>query len=135
MALMKIEYLGGKRCELTHLASNSKIITDAPIDNQGKGESFSPTDLLSVSLGACMMTIMGIQLEPLGISLDKSTCSVKKHMQANPRRISQIDIELKMCEGIAEQYRPQIAKIAETCPVQFSIHPDIQVKVQINYPD
>jgi uncharacterized OsmC-like protein len=135
MANMKVEYKGDKRCELVHEASNTVIYTDAPVDNSGKGESFSPTDLMSSSLGACMLTIMAIQLEPLGMSLKGSFCNLKKHMLTSPRRVGKIEIDLNMCAGISNQFRDKVAEIARTCPVQFSINPEIQVVLNINYPD
>jgi uncharacterized OsmC-like protein len=135
MSVMQVEYKGLKNCELIHLSSGAKITTDAPIDNSGKGESFSPTDLLSASLGACMLTIMSIQLEPLGVDLNKSTCSIKKLMGINPRRVIQLDIDLHMCKGIPSQYRHRVEEIAQTCPVQMSLHPEIKVVLNISYPD
>lgn len=135
MADIKVEYKGDKRCELIHRASNVKIFTDAPVDNSGKGESFSPTDLMSSSLAACMMTIMGIQLEPLGVDLKGSYCILKKHMLVNPRRIGKIEIDLHMSAGIKNQFRSKVEEIARTCPVQFSLNPEIQVLLNFNYPD
>lgn len=135
MSEMKIQYMGEKRCELLHLASGTKIYTDAPTDNNGKGESFSPTDLLSASLGACMLTIMGIQLEPLGINLKGSTCQIKKIMATNPRRVHKLELTLKMCHGIKMESRSKVEEIARTCPVQFSINPAIQIDLNIIYPD
>jgi uncharacterized OsmC-like protein len=135
MSDIRIDYKGKKRCELVHIASGTTIITDAPVDNFGKGESFSPTDLMSSSLAACMITIMGIQLEPLGVSLEGASCLLKKHMAANPRRISQIDLDLQMPLGIAEKYRSKVEEIARTCPVQFSINPGIKVVLKIRYSD
>jgi uncharacterized OsmC-like protein len=135
MSEMKVEYQGDKRCELLHRASGVKIYTDAPIDNAGKGESFSPTDLMSSSLAACMLTIMGIQLEPLGFNLKGTSCVLKKHMLTNPRRVGKIEIDLRMCAGIPKQHRPKVEEIAKTCPVQFSINPEIQVELKLSYPD
>jgi uncharacterized OsmC-like protein len=135
MSEMKIEYQGEKRCEIVHKASNAKLYTDAPVDNFGKGESFSPTDLMSSSLGACMLTIMGIQLESLGVNLKGSSCNLKKHMLGNPRRVGKIEIDLQMCAGIDKQFRPKVEEIARTCPVQFSINPAIDVALKITYPD
>ncbi len=133
MSEMEVNYLGHKRCELTHKSSGTKIITDAPTDNFGKGESFSPTDLMSASLGACMLTIMGIQLEPLNILIQGSSCKIKKQMSTNPRRVNQIDVYLKMSSLIKLEDRPKVEEIARTCPVQMSINPEIKINLQIEY--
>lgn len=128
-----IEYKGEKRCDLQHIKSGTKITTDAPVDNAGKGESFSPTDLMSASLGACMLTIMGIQLEPLGVPLAGSKCNIKKIMGINPRRVVKLEIDLNMCAGIKPEYRSKVEEIAKTCPVQMSLNPAIEIILNITY--
>ena len=135
MSEMRVEYQGKKRCELLHKDSGASIITDAPVDNFGKGGGFSPTDLMSASLGACMLTIMGIQLEPLGVNLDGAYCTLQKQMASSPRRIFQIDIELQMPAGIEQKHRARVQEIAQTCPVQFSLNPEIKIELKIIYPE
>src|SRR6201999_104810 len=90
MATIHTTYLGGLRTEATHLQSGTKIITDAPVDNHGRGEAFSPTDLLATSLGNCMLTVMGIAAQTHGINMDGTTCSITKIMAADPRRVAEI---------------------------------------------
>lgn len=135
MSQMKIEYRGEKSCTLTHLASGTTIVTDAPVDNHGRGQAFSPTDLLSASLGACMLTIMGIELEPLGVELRGSKCQIKKLMGTNPRQVKRLQVQLEMCAGIRQEMRGRVLEIAQTCPVQLSLNPVIEVVLDITYPD
>lgn len=132
MATSRIEYKGNLRTECTHLQSNSIIITDAPVDNNGKGEAFSPTDLVATSYVSCMLTIIGIYCEKNEIPLVDAYGEVKKIMAPNPRRISKLNIYLdfKACAW-EEKIQQKIVRVAETCPVAKSIHPDIEV--EINY--
>jgi putative redox protein len=122
----KVIYQGGLRTISTHLKSGETIITDAPVDNHGKGEAFSPTDLMSTSLANCMITIMGIAADNHEINIDGTTAEVTKHMATDPRRVSQIDITIHMPD---QEYSDKEKKILEkaglTCPVSFSLHPDI----------
>jgi putative redox protein len=122
----KVVYQGGLRTISTHLKSGETIITDAPVDNHGKGEAFSPTDLMSTSLANCMITIMGIAADNNEINIDGTTAEVTKHMATDPRRVSQIDITIHMPD---QEYSDKEKKILEkaglTCPVSFSLHPDI----------
>jgi putative redox protein len=122
----KVVYQGGLRTISTHLKSGETIITDAPLDNHGKGEAFSPTDLMSTSLANCMITIMGIAADNHEINIDGTTAEVTKHMATDPRRVSQIDITIHMPD---QEYSDKEKKILEkaglTCPVSFSLHPDI----------
>ncbi len=135
MANMTAKYLGGLRCECTHLASGNKIITDAPVDNHGKGEAFSPTDLCSTSLAACMMTIMGIYAQAHGFSVDGMEASITKQMSANPRRIGKIIIELTMpVQEYSEQQIKALENCAHTCPVHLSLHPDIEQEIVFIWP-
>lgn len=123
----KINYLGDLRTECTHLNSGQVIITDAPLDNNGKGEAFSPTDLTATSLGTCMITVMGISARNHEINIDGALVEITKHMSASPRRIAQIDVKLIMPKD--QQYSDHDIKILEkagmTCPVTMSLHPDI----------
>src|ERR1700689_5423423 len=103
MATIETIYLGGLRTEASHVQSGTKIITDAPVDNQGKGEAFSPTDLLAASLASCMLTIMGIKARDNGINIDNTKCSITKIMAAGPRRVSEIVISFKFPKQYTEE--------------------------------
>lgn len=125
MANMKAKYLGGLRCECTHLASGNTILTDAPVDNKGKGEAFSPTDLCTSSLAACIMTIMGIYAQEHGFSVDGIEASITKEMAANPRRIGKITIDLTMPnQEYTDKQKKALEHCAHVCPVHQSLHPD-----------
>lgn len=131
----EIVYNGNLRTTAKHMQSGSIIETDAPVDNQGKGERFSPTDLLATSLGACMMTLMGIKARDLGIDLINTRIEVTKIMAADPRRVSGIIVHIYFPEGLEvdEKSRTILERTAITCPVQMSIHPDIQVELEFNW--
>lgn len=123
----EVVYLGDLRTEATRIASKNAFITDAPIDNQGKGMAFSPTDTVCAALGSCMMTIMAIYAESRNLQLVGSRIAVTKTMTANPRRIIRIDLEAAMSSsGISEQDQKHMERIGATCPVALSLHPDIQ---------
>ena len=129
-------YHTGLRCEATHTPSGSRFITDAPTDNHGKGESFSPTDLVVTALSTCMLTTMGIAVEHEGVRLDGTTIHAEKHMSTDPpRRIATIVVKIDFAEGIPGDYRPRLDHIAHSCPVMKSIHPDIHVDLSLHYPD
>ncbi len=126
-------YNGEKRTTLTHTPSGNSITTDAPKDNNGKGESFSPTDLLAASLGACMMTVMGIHADKNSIDLSGSAYEVIKHMAADPRRVSRLDVVINLPMHLSANQRNELEEIATGCPVKRSIHPDIDVQLKFNY--
>lgn len=128
-------YEGELRTVATHLQSGTVIETDAPVDNQGKGERFSPTDLVVTALGSCMITIMGIKARDMDVDLQGMKISVMKHMKADPRRISGIDLTFEFPETLQleEKKRTILERAAHTCPVMYSIHPDIEVKVVFNW--
>ncbi len=129
-------YQGGLRCEAIHGPSKTHLVTDAPTDNHGKGESFSPTDLLVTSLATCMVTTMAIAVEPEGVRLHGTTVYAEKHMSADPpRRVARIVVRIDFAKGIAAKERSRLEHIAHTCPVRKSIHPDIKVDLTLNYPD
>src|SRR5919107_64530 len=116
-------YAGQLRTEATHVASGNVIQTDAPTDNFGRGEAFSPTDLVSTALGSCMMTVMGIVAERHQLDLVGSTFSIKKHMSTDtPRRIAQIDVTLTMPAALSPNDRALLERTAQTCPVALSLH-------------
>lgn len=126
-------YAGQLRTEATHTASSTTILTDAPVDNHGKGEAFSPTDLVSAALGSCMMTIMGILAERLDVNLTGTTYSVTKHMAAEPRRIRQIDVQFQLPATLETKERTMLENAARTCPVALSLNPEIRQEVQFDY--
>ncbi len=126
-------YQGEKHCEITHGPSQSKIETDAPKDNHGRGEKFSPTDLVGTALGSCIITTMAILTEKDGIELKGSRFQVQKIMGANPRRISELKILLELPAKITKEMRPRLEEIAHSCPVQKSLHPDLVVSLDFSY--
>ena len=122
-----VEYLGELRTEATHLRSGQKIITDAPPDNQGRGEAFSPTDLCATSLASCMLTIMGISARNHGLDMTGAKAEVNKIMAADPRRISRIEITFTMPKnGYTDTQQKVLELAARTCPVHFSIAEGIE---------
>lgn len=135
MANMTAKYLGGLRCECTHLASGVTICSDAPVDNKGKGEAFSPTDLCSSSLALCMMTIMGIYAQEHGFSVEGMTADISKEMSANPRRIAKITITLTMPrQEYTEKQKKALEHCANSCPVHHSLHPETVQELNIVWP-
>ena len=129
----KIEsnYLGGLRVSSTHLASNTEIITDAPADNNGKGESFSPTDLVATALGTCMITVMGIYAEKNGILMPNVYSRTNKVMSSTPRKISKLKIEIIFGDNQLSDVEKQCLKdVALNCPVAKSLHPDLKQEIE-----
>ena len=122
----KVTYTGDMRTSCEHLASGNTFITDAPVDNNGLGQAFSPTDTIATGLASCMLTVMGIKANSLSEELKGSYAEVTKHMASNPRRISKIEVELHMPAGISDKNRIILERTANTCPVLESIHPDIE---------
>ncbi len=126
-----VTYTGDLRCTLQHTLSKSEIVTDAPPDNHGKGEAFSPTDLCGASLASCMLTIMGMRLRERGVSIDGARAEVTKVMAAAPRRIARIEIRIFMPpNNFSEADKALMEHIAHTCPVALSLHPDIVQQVE-----
>ena len=132
MTTSKVIYQGDLRTTAIHLQSNNEIITDAPIDNQGKGEAFSPTDLLATSLASCMLTIIGIKARDMEIDIAGTTAKVTKVMVADPRRVSEIHVEITFNQELDDKTQKMFYNTALTCPVAKSIHPDIIQRVTIN---
>jgi len=127
-------YIGELRTEATHVRSGVKIITDAPPDNQGKGESFSPSDLLVTALGSCMLTIMGIASRTHSINIDGTKIKITKVMAANPRKVSEVHIVFDLPKNNYNEKEKGILEMAaRTCPVALSIHPDIKQELTFNY--
>lgn len=132
----KVVYKGDLRTEAIHLRSGQSIITDAPIDNQGKGEAFSPTDLLATSLATCMVTIMGISARERSIPIEGATLEVTKHMASDPRRVAAIDIVVIMPDHIySSQEKKILEAAARTCPVSYSLHPDLKQNISFVWKD
>jgi len=129
----KVIYLGDLRTECEHLKSRSKFITDAPLDNQGKAEAFSPTDTVATALASCMLTTMGIKARDLELDLKETYAEVTKHMESNPRRISKIDVNLFVKGRLSDKEKAILENVARTCPVIQSIHPDIEKNISFNY--
>jgi len=122
----KVTYSDGLRTEAIHLKSGNKIITDAPTDNHGKGEAFSPTDLMSTSLATCMLTVMGIACEARSISMDGAVAEVTKIMAANPIRVAEIHINITMpAKGYTDEQKKMLEHTGRTCPVALSLHPNL----------
>lgn len=131
--ISKIEYLGDLRTISTHLQSGEKIITDAPVDNHGKGQAFSPTDMVTNAAGSCAMTIMGIKANEMGIDIVGSTIEVHKEMQADPRRIKKITLHIEMLSTADNKERIILERVAMHCPVLLSLHPEIEKEVTFNW--
>lgn len=136
MVQIDIVYEGELHCRLKHGPSQVEISTDAPKDNMGKGEAFSPTDLVAAALGSCMLTLMGIYAKRHNLPLDGTRAQVTKEMIQSPeRRIGKLTVKFQMARGIPAAQRQAIERAALTCPVHKSLHPDIQIPVEFNYPD
>ena len=132
----KIEssYLGELRVSSTHLASNTEIITDAPVDNNGKGESFSPTDLVATALGTCMITVMGIYAGKNGILMPNVYSRTNKVMSSTPRKISKLKIEIIFGDNqLSEVEKKSLKDVALNCPVAKSLHPDLKQEIEFNF--
>ncbi|MCL6217899.1 OsmC family protein [Zunongwangia pacifica] len=126
----KVTYLGNLRTEAEHLQSGTRMITDAPVDNHGKGESFSPTDTVATALATCMLTIMGIKAQAMEISIEGTTAQVTKTMATDPRRISKIEILLTFPQKFDDKVMKIIENAAKTCPVFYSLHPDMEKDIK-----
>ena len=128
----RITYLGQLRTTSEHLQSGNTILTDAPTDNHGKGEAFSPTDLVATSLGSCMISIMAIKSKDLGVDLTSSTIEITKIMQAEPRMIAKIIVMLQLPDT-TDKNKVILERAALTCPVFLSLHPDIEKDITFNW--
>ena len=134
MVKVTVNYEGELRCSATHIQSGATMQTDAPLDNNGRGESFSPTDLCATALGTCISTIIGMQMERLGIDLAGMKVEVTKEMSADtPRRISKLVTEIWLPCAVAEEHQQVIERAAKTCPVHFSLHPDIDKPILFHW--
>ena len=136
MPTAKTIYLGDLRTQATHLQSGTQLITDAPTDNNGKGEAFSPTDLVAAAYGSCMMTIMGILARREGIELKRSAMAITKIMSAEPpRKIAKLEVALQMIteHQLTDNEIIKFERAARTCPVELSLHPDVERIVTFNW--
>lgn len=133
MPTSKVTYLGELRTSSVHLQSGSEIISDAPIDNNGKGEAFSPTDTVANGLASCMFTVMGIKAREMGVDFSGSTAEVTKVMAAEPRRISEIHVTFNMSIEADDKTKTILERTALTCPVHYSLHPDIKREIVFNW--
>ena len=134
MATVKTVYLGDLRTENEHLQSGNKIITDAPTDNQGKGEAFSPTDLLATALGNCIMTIMGIKARDNGIDIRGTEIEITKIMASDPRRVAEVIVDFTFPKkGYSEEEKKLVESVAGISPVPLSLHPDLKQTIRFNW--
>ena len=134
MVDMDVHYEGNLHCRGTHGPSGAELATDAPLDNQGLGESFSPTDLLATALGSCMLTVMGITARSRGWELEGSSARVEKHMVKDPeRRIGRIALTMKMAPGLPVECHDVLEDAARTCPVARSVHPGIELDLHFDW--
>lgn len=129
----KVIYLGGLRTESTHVKSGNSFFTDAPTDNNGKGEAFSPTDTVATGLASCMITVMGIKARDMNVDMTGTTAHVTKTMASNPRRISKIEVVLNFPFEADAKTRKILEHTANTCPVHYSLHPDIEKDITFNW--
>ena len=133
MATSKVTYLGDLRTSSVHLQSGNTIITDAPTDNHGKGEAFSPTDSVANALATCMLTVMGIKARDLEVDFTGATAEVTKVMGPDPRRITEIHVTFDMGITADDKTKTILERTALTCPVFFSLHPDIKKEIAFNW--
>jgi putative redox protein len=136
MVQLEIGYLGELRCQAVHGPSGEKLLTDAPVDNQGKGESFSPTDLVAAALGSCLATVMGIMARRDGIDLKGLQVTVQKEMTAVPRRrIGRLNVRVVFPCPLSAEQKAKYEKVARYCPVHESLHPEIEMPLEFVYPE
>ncbi len=131
--IAEIKYLGGLRTENRHLRSGDLFITDAPVDNNGKGEAFSPTDLLAVSLANCMLTVMAIKAQQEGFDLEEASASVSKFMLTNPRRIGKIEVVISLRQNCPEEMKKVWEETALNCPVANSLNSELKQIVHFHW--
>jgi uncharacterized OsmC-like protein len=135
MVQIDVTYQGGLRCEAVHGPSGTKLVTDAPVDNHGKGESFSPTDLVATALGTCIPTIMGMVAEREKIDLTGMRITVIKEMSPQPpRRIATLTTRIVMPAGLDEKQKVKLEKAAHTCPVHQTLQGNVEMPIEFVYP-
>lgn len=133
MVKMKAVYEGNLRCALTHEPSGSRIETDAPADNMGKGERFSPTDLVGAAFAGCVLTTMAIVARRDGVELTGASAEVSKEMVSAPRRIGALPLTVTLPASLPAGYRAKLENAARTCPVHKSLHPDLKAEIAFVY--
>jgi putative redox protein len=134
MVNIQVEYQGDLHCKATHGPSGAELSTDAPKDNQGRGESFSPTDLVATALGTCMLTIMGIAARTLNIDFTGATATVEKEMTATaPRRIQRLTVRIHVPHAPSSEDKEKLERAAYACPVHKSLHPDVQIPIEFTW--
>ena len=133
MIIATVKYTGNLRTQATHQKSGESIISDAPVDNNGKGEAFSPTDLLSTSLVSCMITVMGIAAEKREIPFENISAEVSKEMASDPRRVQRITVKIDVKEKWSENQRKIMGSVARNCPVAKSLSAEIEQKIEFVY--
>jgi putative redox protein len=134
MVAIQLEYQGELHCKAVHGPSGTELNTDAPKDNQGRGESFSPTDLVATALGSCMLTVMGIMARTLNLDIAGTTATVEKEMTtAAPRRIASLTVKIHVPHSLDTANQEKLVRAAHTCPVHKSLHPDIQTPIDFTW--
>jgi len=134
MVNVQVEYQGDLHCKATHGPSGAELSTDAPKDNQGRGESFSPTDLVATALGSCMLTIMGIAARTQNVDIAGATATVEKEMTAaSPRRIQRLAVRIHVPHAPSLEEREKLERAARACPVHKSLHPDVQIPIEFRW--
>ena len=134
MVSIQVEYQGDLHCKATHGPSGAELSTDAPRDNQGRGESFSPTDLVATGLATCMITVMGIAARTLNIDMAGATATVEKEMtSAAPRRIQRLSVRIRIPHSPSPADREKLERAAHACPVHRSLHPDVQIPIEFEW--
>ncbi len=129
----KVTYTGGLRTTCEHVASGNQFITDAPVDNNGLGQAFSPTDTVATALASCMLTMMGIKANGMPEQLEGAYAEITKHMASDPRRIKKIEVTLFMPASVSDKNRKILENTARTCPVLYSIHPEIEKVISFHW--
>ncbi|MES2058613.1 MAG: OsmC family protein [Pseudomonadota bacterium] len=134
MAAVHIEYQGDLHCKAVHGESGTELTTDAPKDNQGRGESFSPTDLLATALGSCILSVMGIKARALNIDIGGATAIVEKEMANTPvRRVHKLAVRIDVPQHLSPEHRHKLEEAAHSCPVHKSMHPDVQIPIEFSW--
>lgn len=134
MVAIQVEYQGELHCRAVHGPSRAELNTDAPVDNQGRGESFSPTDLVATALGTCMLTVMGILARTLNLDITGATATVEKQMTSTaPRRIQSLTVRIHVPHALSPEDQQKLERAAHTCPVHKSLHPDIDTPIEFTW--
>lgn len=129
----KVTYTGELRTTCLHIRSGSEFVTDAPVDNDGLGRAFSPTDTVATGLASCMLTVMGKKANGLGVDITNAIAEVTKHMATNPRRISKIEVKISLPSQMSDKNKKILEHTANTCPVIYSLHPDIEKVITFHW--